>query len=209
MHFLLPFWWISRRLLILNEKKGVFIFSMLSCVCCTCSKRYRHRKRKYKLWTLEESSFCPWAFFGVSGEIKSVTAHISERKEQKHNDVISSRRFHYLQQVNCAGECKGVVSQCSSKKSLRKQTLVWGWLWNNWPGKCHLFTFPYLHSHQCHFPGCMFTVTSTYTDTKHGQIECSNYSLPAAKTEVLTARTSFFSLWSHSASYLDYRWEFV
>lgn len=142
MHFLLPFQWISRRLLILNEKKGVFIFSTLSCVCCTCSKRYRHIKRKYKLWILEESSFCPWAFFGVSGEIKSVTAHISERKEQKHNDVISSRRFHYLQQVNCAGECKRVVSQYSSKKSLRKQTLVWGWLWNNWPENAIYSHFP-------------------------------------------------------------------
>lgn len=51
--------------------------------------------------------FLSTAIFGVSGEIKRVTANIQKvRKEQKHIDVIASWGFHYLQQVNCAGECK-------------------------------------------------------------------------------------------------------
>lgn len=64
--------------------------------------------------------FLSTAIFGVSGEIKCVTANIQNvRREQKHIGAIGFWGFHYLQQVNCAGECKGMFSQHSSKKSLR------------------------------------------------------------------------------------------
>lgn len=51
------------------------------------------------------------AIFDVSSEIKSVTEHVQKvRKEQKHINVISSWGFHHLQQANCAGEGKEMVS---------------------------------------------------------------------------------------------------
>lgn len=64
--------------------------------------------------------FLATATFGVSGEIKRVTANTQKvKKEQKHIDTIASWGFHYLQQVNCTGECKEMFSQHFSKKSLK------------------------------------------------------------------------------------------
>ena len=105
--------------------KVVFLFSMLSCVCCTWSKRCIHSK--IQIIVLGRITF-PSAdifFFLVSLERSKVSLHIFQevRKEQKHNDVISSWGFHYLKQVNCTGEHKGNVLRTPPRNPLETENL--------------------------------------------------------------------------------------
>lgn len=82
---------------------------------------------KYKLQFLEESPFHlqSFFFFLVSLERSKVSLHIFQevRKEQKHNDVISSWGFHYLKQVNCTGEHKGNVLRTPPRNPLETENL--------------------------------------------------------------------------------------
>ena len=153
--------------------KKVTVFQWLSCFpyCHACGVpvlRRRDINRKYTLWLSEEPPFHPYAFL-VSLERSKVSLHIFQkgRREQKHNDVIASWEFHYLKQVNCAGKHKRKISQHSSKKSLRNQTLMWR------------LTPKWLAWKMSFMQGCVATLTCARTHTHththtHTENICTN-----------------------------------